>query len=81
MRLYLLHVWKRVQNEMEDEKNIYKKSIIIIWVPSQRYQVTRHILQNPKVPKNLMGFSNCAQRYTAPNYLDVDSPFAVQLNF
>ena len=34
----------------------------------------RHLLQNPKVPKNIMGFSNHAQRFTAPNDLDVDSP-------
>ena len=69
------HLWKKVQEEMVDEKNINKKSINIILVPSQRYQDSRHLLQNPKVPRNLMGFSNRAQRFTGSNYLDVDSPF------
>ena len=47
----------------------------IISVPSQRYQDSRHLLQNPKVPRSVMGFSNRAQRFTGSNYLDVDSPF------
>ena len=46
----------------------------IISVPSQRYQDSRHFLQNPKVPRSVMGFSNRAQRFTGSNYLDVDSP-------
>ena len=68
------YLWKKVQDEMVDEKNINKKSINIILVPSQRYQDSRHLLQNPKVPRNVMGFSNRAQRFTGSNYLDVDSP-------
>ena len=44
-------------------------------VPSQRYQDSRHLLQNPTVPNYVIGFSNCAQRFTGSNYLDVDSPF------
>ena len=59
---------------MVDEKNIYKKSMNIVSVPSQRYQDSRHLLQNPKVPRSVMGFSNRAQRFTGSNYLDVDSP-------
>ena len=43
----------------------------IILVPSQRYQDSRHLLQNPR---SAMGFSNCAQKFTGSNYLDVDSP-------
>ena len=58
-------------------KNIGKKSINMIWVPSQRYQNSRHILKNPKIPRNVMGFSNCAQRYTGPNYLEVDRPLEI----
>ena len=46
-----------------------------ILVPSQRYQDSRHLLQNPKFPNYVMGFSNLAQRFTGSNYLDVDSPF------
>ena len=45
-----------------------------ILVPSQRYQDSRHLSQNPTVPNYIMGFSNRAQRFTGPNYLDVDSP-------
>ena len=75
MRLYNSHLWKKVQDGMVDEKNIYKKSMNIILVPSQRYEDSRHILQNPLVPRNVMGFSNCAQRFTGSNYLDVDSSF------
>ena len=45
-----------------------------ILVPGQRYQDSRHLLQNRKVPKNVMGFNNHAQRSTPPYYLDVDNP-------
>ena len=45
-----------------------------ILVPNQRYQDSRTLLQNPKVPKNVMGFNNHAQRSTPPYYLDVESP-------
>ena len=70
------HLWNKVQDEMVDEKNIYKKTINIILVPSQRYQVSRHLLQSPKGPRIVMDFSNRAQRFTGSNYLDVDSPFS-----
>ena len=46
-----------------------------ILLPDQRYQDSRHLLQNPKVPQNIMGFNNHAQRSTPPCYLDVDNPF------
>ena len=46
-----------------------------ILVPGRRYQDSRHILQNPKVSKSIMGFNNQAQRSTPPYYLDVDNPF------
>ena len=68
------HFWNKLQDEMADEKNIYKKSMNFILVPSQRYQDSRHLLKNPKVPRSVMGFSNRAQRFTGSNYLDVDSP-------
>ena len=44
-------------------------------LPNLRVEHKHYLLQNPKIPKNVMGFSNRAQRFTAPNYLDVDSPF------
>ena len=46
-----------------------------ILVPGLRYQDSRHLLQNPKVSKSIMGFNNQAQRSTPPYYLDVDNPF------
>ena len=45
-----------------------------ILVPSWRYQDSIHLLQNPKVPKSVIGFNNHAQRSTPPYYLDVDNP-------
>jgi hypothetical protein len=63
---------------MVDEKTFTKKSMNIILVPSQRYQDSRHLLQNPKVPRSVIGFSNRAQRFTGSNYLDVDSPLVRQ---
>ena len=42
---------------------------------SQRYEEAQHLLQNPQDPKKVMGFSNHAQIFTGPNYLDVDNPF------
>ena len=41
------HLWNKVQDEMADEKTFTKKSMNIISVPSQRYQDSRHLLQNP----------------------------------
>ena len=48
-----------------------------ILVPGQRYQDSRHLFQNPKVSKNIMGFNNHAQRSTPPYYLDVDNPLTI----
>ena len=47
-------------------------------VPSQRYQDSRHLLKNPKVPKNVMGFNNHAQRVSGSN-LYVDNPLLLKL--
>ena len=55
-------------------KNISKKSTYFILVPSQRYQDFWQLLQNQKVPKIVLGFSNHAQRFTPPYYLNVDNP-------
>ena len=52
---------------MVDDETFTKKTNIIS-VPSQRYQDSRHLLQNPKVPRSVMGFSNRAQRFTGSNY-------------
>ena len=48
-------------------KKPFAKNTNIILVTSQRYQDSRHLLQNLKVPENVMGFSNHAQRFTGPN--------------
>ena len=68
------HSWKKVQDELVDEKNIYKKSINIILVPSQRYQDFRHILLNPKVSRNVVGFSNCADGMARIKPVNKSSP-------
>ena len=49
-----------------------------ILVPGRRYQDSRHLLQNPKVSKNVMGSNNHAQRSTPPYYLDVDNPLDIK---
>ena len=67
------HLWRKVQDETVDEKAFAKNANIIL-VPSQRYQDSRHLLQNNKVSRNVMYFSYRAQRFTGSNYLDVDNP-------
>ena len=44
-------------------------------VPSQGYPNFWQLLQNPKFLNNILGFSNHAQRFTPPYYLNVDNPF------
>ena len=44
-------------------------------VPGRKHQNCRHLLKNPKIPKNNMGFNNHEQRST-PLYLDVGNPFS-----
>ena len=56
-------------------KNITKKRTYIMLVPSQRYQYFWQLLQTPKVPKIVLGFSNHAHRFTPPYFLDIDNPF------
>ena len=53
----MLCLWKKVQDEMVDEKNITKKSKNIFLVSSQRYQDSSHLLPNPKVPLGPRGTS------------------------
>ena len=55
-----------------EKKKKLQKSTNTILVLIQRYQDSRNLLQNQKVPKNVMGFSNNAQRFNGPNYLDED---------
>ena len=52
-----------------------------IFVPGRRYQDSRHILQDSKVSKNVLGFNNNAQRSTPHYYLDVDNPFRERVKF
>ena len=70
------NVWKMIQEKKEIAKHMQKKAQAYL-VPCQRYQDSRHLLQNPKLPRNVMGFNNCAQRFTGSNYLDEDSPLRV----
>ena len=43
---------------MVHEKRSTNKAQYFVLVSSRRYQDFRHILQNPKVPKNVMGSNN-----------------------
>ena len=61
------HLWKNVQDEMVDDKTFTKKSNNFILVPNQRY-LDSSFLQNPKVCRIVMGFSNHAQTFTPLNY-------------
>ena len=61
-----------IQEKKEITKHMPKKHSHI-FVPSQRYQDSRHLLQNPTVPNYVMGYSNGAQRFTPLNYLSLDS--------
>ena len=70
------NVWEMIQEKKKIEKHVTKKYKHTL-VPSQRYQDSRHLLQNPAVPKYVIGFSNCAQRFTGSNYLDEDSPLLI----
>ena len=64
---------KWFKKKKEIAKHMQKKHMHIL-VPCQRYQDSRHILENQTVPNYVMSFSNRAQRFTGSNYLDVDSP-------
>ena len=68
MKLCMSHLWTKVDDEIVDEKTFTKKSIKIILVPSQKYQDSRHLLQNPKVLRKVMGFSNRADKFTPLKY-------------
>ena len=67
------NVWKMIQEKKGNRKTHAKKAQAYFG-PSQRYQDSRHLLQNPTFSNYVMGFSNRAQRFTGPNYLDVDYP-------
>ena len=64
-----------IQEKKKEIAKHMKKRHKHILVPSQRYQDSRHLLQNPTVPNYVMSFIYRAQRFTGSNYLDVDSPF------
>ena len=76
---HLKHCYvKRVENDSRKKKKNYKthakKSTIIFFVPSQRYQDYRHLLQNPEVLNYVMGFSNRAQRFNPSQLLELNQP-------
>ena len=64
---------KWFKKKKEITKHMLKRHKHIL-VPSQRYQDSRHLLQNPTDLNYVMSFSNRAQRFTGSNYLDVDNP-------
>ena len=49
---------EKFQDEIVTERTFTKKAQIFILVSSRRYQDLKHILQNSKVPKNVMGSNN-----------------------
>ena len=63
------NVWKMIQEKNFFSKHMQKKHNHIM-VPSQIHQDYRHILQNPTLLNYVMGFSNCAQRFTGSIYLE-----------
>ena len=73
--LYLLYVWKRVQDEIADEKKFAKKALFFFWFAVKDIKAP-DIFSKSKNHQSVMGFSNRAQRFTTPYYLDVDSPLA-----
>ena len=58
-------------------KKHMQKRTNIIFVPSKRYQDSRIILQILKALMIVMGFIFNSQRFTEPNYLDVDISFGL----
>ena len=65
-----------IQEKKKIAKHMPKKNKHILG-PSQRYQDSTDLLQNPTVPIYVIGVSNRAQRFTGSNYLDVDNPFEI----
>ena len=49
---------EKFQDEIVTEKTFTKKAQHFFGVSSLRYQDFRNILQNPKVPKNVIGSNN-----------------------
>ena len=58
MRLYLSHVWKKVQDEMADKKNVKKHKNFV----GCQLTIFQTYFFNPKVHQCVMVFSNCAHR-------------------
>ena len=67
------NVWKINKEKKEISKHMQQKHNDIL-VPTQRYKDSRHHLQHPTFPNYVIGVSNCAQKFTGYNYLDVHSP-------
>ena len=68
------NVWKMFQEKKEITKHMQKRHKHSL-VPSQRYQDSWHLLQNPTVVNYVMSFSNRTQRFTGSNYLDAPLPW------
>ena len=52
------YLWEKFQDEMVHEKTYTNKAQDFFLISCRRYQDFRRILQNPKVPKNVMGSNN-----------------------
>ena len=49
-------------------------------IPSQIYQDFWELLQNPKTPKIVLDFSNHAQRFNPPYYVDVEKTLSIKVD-
>ena len=75
-KIHLKHCYvKCVENDSRKKGNrkTHAKKHKAILVPIQRYQNSRHLLQNPRLPRNVMGFSNWAQTLT-PKLFELRQP-------
>ena len=68
---------KYVENYSRKKGNCktHAKKHKYILVPSQNNHDSRHLLQNPKVPRNVIGVLNPAHKFSSFNYLSSDSLF------
>ena len=58
IKLGVSHLWKKFQDEIVHQRTFTKKAPNFFLAPCWRYQDTIHLLQNPKLPRNTMGFNN-----------------------
>ena len=58
IKLGVSHFWKMFQDEIVHQRTFTKKAPNFFLAPCGRYEDTIHLLQNPKLSRNTMGFNN-----------------------